>query len=327
MGSSLAVSGVARFAEDIAVPSALQFASTNTYARESGGAIEFYVAGARSLTMTDEGGLLHGFWTFESSGAISDGRFKQDVEPLRNTLRSASACRDRSKQDAEPLRNTLRSTSGRPEPRGDGALWVLRELRPVSYTFRTGPDAKSTRFGFIAGELEEVAPNLVRKSRHHLGGDGRVVVYQDLVALLAAGMQSQMEIAESQDRAIEELLSRDKEHTRRSEERESEASELRAALAEQQKRLELLTRRSVEQGQMLQDREEESNRQRNEVLSLWQELASQREELGRQRGDLSGQRLQAGEQRATLDRHHTRLARVERCCRTSLPSRSRHGAL
>ena len=43
--------------------------------------------------------------------------------------------------------------------------WALRELRPVAYRFRAGAEAKYTRFGFIADELERVLPELVRAAQ------------------------------------------------------------------------------------------------------------------------------------------------------------------
>ncbi|CAL1132415.1 unnamed protein product [Cladocopium goreaui] len=64
--------------------------------------------------------------------------------------------------------------------------WLLRELRPVSYHFKEGPEAKLARHGFIAQELEKVMPELVRDHK-----DRKHVVYQDLVALLTLASQVQ----------------------------------------------------------------------------------------------------------------------------------------
>ncbi|CAK9010054.1 unnamed protein product, partial [Durusdinium trenchii] len=54
----------------------------------------------------------------------------------------------------------------------EGVSWVLRQLRPVSFKFKNGPEAKYSRYGFIAQELQEVLPSVVRSvqtdGREHL---------------------------------------------------------------------------------------------------------------------------------------------------------------
>ncbi|CAE8621523.1 unnamed protein product, partial [Polarella glacialis] len=64
--------------------------------------------------------------------------------------------------------------------------WLLRELRPVSYKFRDGPEAKHARYGFVAQELEKIMPDMVRthKANKH-------VMYEDLVAILTLASQVQ----------------------------------------------------------------------------------------------------------------------------------------
>lgn len=81
----------------------------------------------------------------------------------------------------------------------DGATWVLRELRPVSYHFKAPTESKLQRYGFIADEVEATIPNVVRERLdlpdHHKG-----IVYQDLIAVLAAALQSmqqRLEVSES----------------------------------------------------------------------------------------------------------------------------------
>jgi len=63
--------------------------------------------------------------------------------------------------------------------------WVLRELRPVSFNFKDGPEAKYSRYGFIAQELQQVLPGVVRGT----GEEHLKVVYQDLIALLTLAAQ------------------------------------------------------------------------------------------------------------------------------------------
>lgn len=66
--------------------------------------------------------------------------------------------------------------------------WLLRELRPVSYSFRDGPEAKYARYGFVAQELERVLPELVVNK-----GEDKFVIYQDMVAILTLASQVQQE--------------------------------------------------------------------------------------------------------------------------------------
>jgi len=64
--------------------------------------------------------------------------------------------------------------------------WLLRELRPVSFKLKQGPEAKYLKFGFVAQELESVFPNLVRT----LGSDDtKAIASQDLIAVLTLAMQ------------------------------------------------------------------------------------------------------------------------------------------
>jgi len=64
--------------------------------------------------------------------------------------------------------------------------WLLRELRPVSFQLKRGPEAKYLKFGFIAQELEAVFPNLVRT----VGDNTKAVASQDLIAVLTLAFQN-----------------------------------------------------------------------------------------------------------------------------------------
>merc|ERR1711912_15640 len=74
-----------------------------------------------------------------------------------------------------------------PSDKTAGVSWVLRELRPVSFKFKGGPEAKFSRYGFVAQELQQVLPSVVRTTddNQHLA-----VVYQDLIALLTLAAQN-----------------------------------------------------------------------------------------------------------------------------------------
>merc|ERR1711988_979714 len=61
------------------------------------------------------------------------------------------------------------------------------------------------RFGFIADELESVVPEVVRRPGDREVTDQKAVVYQDLIALLAAASQSQQKLIETQHSRVEQL--------------------------------------------------------------------------------------------------------------------------
>jgi hypothetical protein len=85
---------------------------------------------------------------------------------------------------------------------------LLRQLRPVSYSFRKGVDAKNMRFGFIADELENVVPEVVRRPGDREVSQQKAVVYQDLIALLFAGSQSQQGVIDRNQKRIVDLADR-----------------------------------------------------------------------------------------------------------------------
>jgi hypothetical protein len=170
-------------------------ANKNTYIRESSGSdLEVYVGGVKSATFESDGGILHGSWNVESSLVTSDRRLKTNIMPLQRTLRDVIAPRGEKKVVA-----AAPATGG---TSGDGALWLLRQLRPVSYSFRKGMDSKFMRFGFIADELESVVPEVVRRPGDREVTDQKAVVYQDLIALLAAASQSQQKLIETLEQKL-----------------------------------------------------------------------------------------------------------------------------
>lgn len=88
------------------------------------------------------------------------------------------------------------------------ASWVLRELRPVSFTFKSTSDGRAlpvdekqsdvaaegrSRFGFVAQEVQRVAPNLVmnEEGTKIAGGEPLSLIYQDLLAVLTLAVKEQ----------------------------------------------------------------------------------------------------------------------------------------
>jgi hypothetical protein len=64
----------------------------------------------------------------------------------------------------------------------------LREVRPVSYYMKKDVESKNLAFGFIAQELAEVYPNLVKR----LGDGTLAVAYTDILAILTLSVQQKM---------------------------------------------------------------------------------------------------------------------------------------
>lgn len=140
-------------------------------------ALRTYIEDNRRLTVGQYGGTLHGVWSSDVSLATSDRRLKTDVMPLRKTI--LDTYRGEAKASLAEKDGADHTTS---------ASWVLRELRPVSFRLKAGPEAKFSRFGFIAQDLEKLFPDMVRTEAE---SGVRQVVYQDLIALLTVLTQAQ----------------------------------------------------------------------------------------------------------------------------------------
>lgn len=127
-------------------------------------------------------GYLHGTWHSDATITTSDRRLKTSIQPLYKTLQQ---------QAKDKLDGSGKSVQGQE------VNWLLRELRPVSFHLKRGPEAKHLKFGFIAQELESVFPNLVRKS----GEDQTYsIATQDLIAVLTLAVQNlQKAVEESRD--------------------------------------------------------------------------------------------------------------------------------
>ncbi|CAE8641660.1 unnamed protein product [Polarella glacialis] len=135
--------------------------------------VEFYVSNYRAMSMIHKtvgtvdyiGGSLHGNWYADTVIHRSDQRLKKNIQPLVEYFDAQAAQTGNI----------------------DGAAWVLRNLRPVTYNFRRGSEVKAQRFGFIAQELEKTLPEVVRTSSED---QMKGVNYQDLIAVLTSSMQS-----------------------------------------------------------------------------------------------------------------------------------------
>lgn len=202
-GSSMSVRGIVRLGSGLSLVSGLRvpytgkaiaFATATTYITETSNDLLVYVNNVKTATFESDGGILHGSWNVESSLVTSDRRLKTNIMPLQRTLRDVIAPRGEKKA---PGSTQVAGQEGGKGKSGDGALWLLRQLRPVSYSFRKGMDSKYMRFGFIADELESVVPEVVRRPGDREVTDQKAVVYQDLIALLAAASQSQQKVIES----------------------------------------------------------------------------------------------------------------------------------
>merc|ERR1719421_1316592 len=182
LGSSLSLRSFGRMGSSISVIGNLKVAGDTT----------LYSSGsARALSTDTAGGTLHGIWSSDNVVSASDRRLKRDILPLDEAIRSQ-------------MRNVDGVEADRANMAGDGApgsahavSWLLRELRPVSFTFRRGPESKFAQYGFVAQELERVLPSVVREK-----DDYKHVQYQDLIALLTLTAKAQQERMDSLEQEI-----------------------------------------------------------------------------------------------------------------------------
>merc|ERR1711920_322088 len=211
LGSSLSVRGIKA--------TTVSDGTGTTYAKFTTNDIELAVwdsstsSTRRGLTVTNIGGQLHGAWSSEATVTTSDRRLKKNIEPLYRTIAMQAKDRwnrmggapdqiinaDDSDRTSTSMQSSTASASamGRQQPIG----WLLRELRPVSFYLKRGPEAKYLKFGFIAQELETVFPNLVRT----VGDDEtKAVATQDLVAVLTLALQALQKELETHRKLLED---------------------------------------------------------------------------------------------------------------------------
>jgi hypothetical protein len=179
-----------------------------TYAKFTTSQIELYADSSRGLTVDSNGGTLHGAWSSDATVTTSDRRLKRNIEPLYRTLAEQARRRlgEATEGEVSPdatVAPTVAPALGRQKEAPVG--WLLRELRPVSFQLKRGPEAKYLKFGFIAQELETVFPNLVRTSAKD---DTKAVASQDLIAVLTLAMQQLQKENEEHRKALEEQRAR-----------------------------------------------------------------------------------------------------------------------
>lgn len=202
MGSSLSVRSFIRLASTVSSSAAVPvYFHSDTYMKSSTSDFSVYVGGTASAVADASGSGINklvGLWNADNEVMTSDRRKKQGIQPLRRTLQ-------------EYVKATEENTTGGPRAKatGDGALWMLRQLRPVSYSFKKSSESKYMRFGFIADEVESVMPQLVRTLPDKKTGlvDQKGLALQDMLALLASAGQSQQGIIETQDRLMDQVTS------------------------------------------------------------------------------------------------------------------------
>jgi len=181
LGATLSLRSFARLGStcslfgNLQVGGDLNFYAPNSaiYARDSSGALTRRIMFPEASSGLQ--GLLHGIWAADTTFATSDRRLKSHITPLHQRLISQ-------------MPPDGRNSAGPRETKSAAIDWVLRELRPVSFSFRTADDTKSMdqRFGFVAQEVERVLPDIV-----HDTGQNKALLYQDLIAMITLAAQDQ----------------------------------------------------------------------------------------------------------------------------------------
>lgn len=224
LGSTLSIRGVARFGGEIQACSKLIFTNSQNYIHEvtedSVEKVGFYVGNARAMSIANSGGTLHGTWTADVTITTSDRRLKKNIRNLDLTLRQNKINAQGPKSASTDPAPSAPGAAGRPST----ASWLLRQLRPVSYNFKQGNEAKYMRFGFIADEIEQVLPQVVRELPNQPveeeNAQGKKeppkkgVMYTDLIAVLTTvvkdfsfqlkGLQARMKTAEGELERLDE---------------------------------------------------------------------------------------------------------------------------
>lgn len=206
LGSSLSLRSFCRMGAALSVVGVVKLPSSVQMTADS--AIYAFDTSVNTLTrrMSFPGsgseGILHGFWTADQALTTSDRRFKRDIKPLHRTLLA------RMKFDGESPANEFEDGPDDAVPgatrdeRASAVDWVLRELRPVSFSFKNADTKKfgDRRYGFIAQEVEKIIPELVRNR-----GNTKYMVYQDLISLVTLAAKDQQERLEKHQTEVSKL--------------------------------------------------------------------------------------------------------------------------
>jgi hypothetical protein len=225
LGSSLSVSRIktSRIGDQFndGVPgatngAAIDFTIDHLASPSPGPGIDFYAAGSHTMSMHRDVSVLHGIWEADATITTSDRRLKTSIEPLYRTIAARAKARwSETRTDAAPGETQLRGSVPTPAAQLDSPAskdppigWLLRELRPVSFKLKSGPEAKYLKFGFIAQELETIFPNLVRNVGGDKGSDEgtKAIASQDLIAVLTLAVQNlQKELERQRDWMLREI--------------------------------------------------------------------------------------------------------------------------
>jgi hypothetical protein len=186
------------------------------------GNTDIYYKANKVLTLASTGGNLEGVWSSDNVISLSDRRLKKDIIPLEQTIHAEM---EKSRIHASrALGGETQGSAGS----SDAISWILRELRPVSFSFRRGPESKYARYGFVAQELGRTLPALSREKDgyHH-------VQYQDMIALLTLTAKHQQERLDALAETVEALahtVTVERQHRQSLEERTDILEKLVAAL-------------------------------------------------------------------------------------------------
>jgi len=185
--------------------------------------LEFYVEGNRSMSMDATGGTLHGSWIADNQITTSDRRLKDNIKPIQHTLDqnymanliTPEVPRDPfNGADQTSFEGFDEDNATAVDQDGSSMRWVLRQLRPVSFNFKIGDEAKQVRFGFIADEMETVLPQVVRSFPGPNDGKEKPkqgIAYGDLIAVLTGIVKhfgSELQAMEARVRFAETELER-----------------------------------------------------------------------------------------------------------------------
>jgi hypothetical protein len=194
------------------------------------GGTEFYSSGAKKMVLGATS-YLHGAWTAVSATLSSDARLKNDIVPLYKTLAAFQKGAKSKKVDVnKEIADTLQATpmiqsslydttmaafnetcpncllksdnSTQVALEMEQAALLFNELRPVSYFMKqeNNLEAKNLRFGFIAQEIENILPSLVRTDEEKDGE--KSLLYSDIIAILTMTLQHEMTVTEKLSLAV-----------------------------------------------------------------------------------------------------------------------------
>lgn len=225
MGSSLSIKSFCRLGSSLSVSGegGTRLGGLEVTDTEPGVKVSLSVVGSShtSMHISNDGGQLLGTWNADEVVTQSESRIKRNVRPLSEELRSSSAAGGRQQG------NTHRPNRS---PISD----LLKQLEPVAYKFATDGESP-VRFGFIADQVDQVLPQVIRGVKVSCARPGRPaqpgqkrcesaagapyqpnigvrgIVYQDLVAVLteaAREHESRFETLEARVSRVEEVLVR-----------------------------------------------------------------------------------------------------------------------